>query len=106
MGRQQSVRWGRGRGNWTATGRDLAYALRACPQDAPEPPLTANDRHQQLPANMKLTQPLNPRATHGNTLVMRSPRRSQGRLRSAGVRLKPGLSLRADAGGLHKPGSA
>jgi hypothetical protein len=30
----------------------------------------ASDRHQQQPANMKLAQALNPRATHGNTLVM------------------------------------
>ena len=43
----------------------------ACPRDAPELPSTANDRHQQQPANMKLARALNPRATHGNTLVMR-----------------------------------
>jgi len=39
---------------------------------APELPSTANDRHQEQPANMKLARALNPRATHGNTLVMRS----------------------------------
>jgi len=43
-----------------------------CPRDVPEPPSTANDRHQQPPANMKLARALNLRATHGNTLVMRS----------------------------------
>jgi hypothetical protein len=43
----------------------------ACPRDAPEPPSTANDRHQQQPANMKLAEALDPQATHGNTLVMR-----------------------------------
>jgi hypothetical protein len=42
------------------------------PRDAPERPSTANNRRQQQPANMKLAQALNPRATHGNTLVMRS----------------------------------
>jgi hypothetical protein len=41
------------------------------PRDAPELPSTANDRHQQQPANMKPARALNPRATHGNTLVMR-----------------------------------
>ena len=46
-------------------------ATGACPQDAPEPPSTVSDRHQQQPANMKLGRALNPRATHGNTLVMR-----------------------------------
>jgi hypothetical protein len=43
-----------------------------CPRDAPEPPSTANDRHQQHPANLKLARGLNLRATHGNALVMRS----------------------------------
>jgi hypothetical protein len=53
----------------------LAYALTsACPRDAPDLPSTANDRHQQQPTNMKLAQALNPRATHENTLVMRSSR--------------------------------
>ena len=42
------------------------------PRDAPELPSTANDRRQQQPANTKLARALNPRATHGNTLVMRS----------------------------------
>ena len=50
---------------------NLAYALRTS-RDVPEPPSIANDRHQQHPANMKLGRALNPRATHGNTLVMRS----------------------------------
>jgi hypothetical protein len=31
----------------------------------------ANDRQRQLPANMKLARTSNPRATHGNALVMR-----------------------------------
>jgi hypothetical protein len=43
----------------------------ACPRDVPEPPSAANDHHQQQSANMKLARALNPRATHGNTLVMR-----------------------------------
>ena len=43
----------------------------------PELPSTANDRHQQQPANMKLRRALKPRATHENTLVMR---RSSGLL--------------------------
>ena len=43
-----------------------------CPRDVPELPSTANDRHQQPPANMKLERDLNLRATHENTLVMRS----------------------------------
>ena len=43
----------------------------ACPRDAFERPSTANDRHQQQPAKMKLPRALKPRATHGNTLVMR-----------------------------------
>ena len=45
----------------------------ACPRDVPELPSTANDSHQQQPASMKLAQPSSPRATHGYTLVMRSP---------------------------------
>jgi hypothetical protein len=48
----------------------LAYALRACPRDVPEPPSTANDRHQQQLVNMRPAQALNPRPTHGNTLVI------------------------------------
>jgi hypothetical protein len=42
------------------------------PPDAPEPPSIANDRHQKQPANMKLGWASNLRATHRNTLVMRS----------------------------------
>jgi hypothetical protein len=58
-----------------------------CPRDAPEPPSTANDRHQQHPANMKLGRALNPRATHENTLVMRSSRpTSRGRPNSGYMR--------------------
>lgn len=49
----------------------LAYALRACPRDVPEPPSTANDRHQQQLVNMRPAQALNLRPTHGNTLVIR-----------------------------------
>src|SRR5713101_1952958 len=30
-------------------GRAPGLALRACPRDAPEPPSTANERHQQQP---------------------------------------------------------
>ena len=44
----------------------------ACPRDVPEPPPTANDRHQQQPANMKPARPSSPRPTPENTLVMRS----------------------------------
>ncbi len=71
MNRQQSVRWGRGRRTRTAAGRDLAYALRACPRDAPELPSTANGRHQQQPVNLKLARALNPASNARNTLVMR-----------------------------------
>ena len=46
----------------------------ACPRDVPEPPPTANDRHQQQPANMKPARPSSPRPTPENTLVMRSSR--------------------------------
>jgi hypothetical protein len=38
----------------------LAYALQMCPRDVPEPPSTANDHHQQQPANMKLARALGP----------------------------------------------
>ena len=62
----------------TTAGWDLAYALRACPRDAPEPPSTANGRHQQQPVNLKLARALNRRATHGNTLVMRRSRNLAG----------------------------
>ena len=48
----------------------LAY--RCVPRDVPEPPSTANDHHQQQPTSMKLVQALSLRATHENTLVMRS----------------------------------
>src|SRR5262249_60639559 len=41
------------------------------PRDVPQPPPTANDRHRQPPANMKLARALNWRAAHENTLVMR-----------------------------------
>ena len=44
----------------------------ACPRDAPGWPSIANDRHQQYAANMELARALNLRATHENTLVMRS----------------------------------
>jgi len=44
----------------------------ACSQDAPELPSTAAGRHQQQPVILKLARALNPRAAHGNTLVMRS----------------------------------
>jgi hypothetical protein len=40
-----------------------------CPHQQPS---TANDRHQQQFANMKLAQALNPRATHESPLVMRN----------------------------------
>ena len=54
----------------------LAY--RCVPRDVPEPPSTANDHHQQQPASMKLVQALSLRATHENTLVMRSSVACQG----------------------------
>ena len=43
-----------------------------CPRDVPEPPSTANDRHQQEPVNLKLIRAFSPRPTHQNILVMRS----------------------------------
>jgi hypothetical protein len=52
----------------------LAYPLTGCPRDVPELPSTANGRHMQPPANMKLGRALNPRSPHENTLVMRSSR--------------------------------
>jgi hypothetical protein len=42
-----------------------------CPRHVPELPSIANDRHHQLPANIKLAPVLGSRATHGDTLVMR-----------------------------------
>jgi hypothetical protein len=42
------------------------------PPRCPEQPSITTCRHQQQPANMKLGQALNSRATHGDTLVMRS----------------------------------
>jgi hypothetical protein len=54
----------------------------ACPRNVPELPSAANDRHQQPPANMKLARTSGRRATHGNTLVMRS---SAATLPSAGA---------------------
>jgi hypothetical protein len=52
---------------------NLAYALRArAPEMPPEQLSITTCRHQQQPANMKLGQALNSRATHGDTLVMRS----------------------------------
>ena len=51
----------------------------ACPPDVPEPPPSANDRHQQQPANMKPARPSSPKPEHENTL-QRSP---SGRPRSS-----------------------
>ena len=48
---------------------NLAYALRT---RVPELPSIANDRHHQLPANIKLAPVLSSRATQGDTLVIRS----------------------------------
>ena len=50
----------------------LAYALRACPRGAPEPPSAASDRHQQQPVNLKLRRALNAASNARDTLVMRS----------------------------------
>ncbi len=55
--------------------KDQWAAQRACPRDVPEPPSTVNGHHQQQPMNLKLARDSDPRATHGNTLVMRSSRR-------------------------------
>jgi len=46
--------------------------ITACSRDAPEPPSTANDRHQQQPVNLKLARALNPASNARDTLVMRS----------------------------------
>lgn len=43
----------------------------ACPRDVPEPPSTANGRRKQHPPDLKEMRAWSPRATHGNTLVMR-----------------------------------
>jgi hypothetical protein len=61
------IRWGEGRRTRTTAGPDLAYALRACPRTV----INSQRPPRSLPANMKLGQALNPRATHENTLVMR-----------------------------------
>jgi len=50
----------------------LDGAAKACPRDVPELPSTANDHRQPHSPNPKETRALNPRATHENTLVMRS----------------------------------
>ena len=55
----------------------------------PLTPPTANDRHQQQPANMKLARALNPRATHGNTLVMLANSQDH---RTISVQLAPATS--------------
>ena len=53
----------------------LDYAVRACSMRVPE--MSPNRRQQPAiatsskPVNLKLAQALRPRATHGNTLVMR-----------------------------------
>jgi hypothetical protein len=55
------------------------------PRDAPEPPSTANDRHQQQSVNMKLARALNPTSNARDTLVMRGSRPTRrGRSRNAG----------------------
>ena len=42
----------------------MTSVLQACPRDVPEPPSTANGRHQQQPVNLKLARGSSPRATH------------------------------------------
>ena len=49
-----------------------AFGWMGRPRRVPELPSTANDRRQPHPLNLKETRALNSRATHGNTLVMRS----------------------------------
>jgi len=51
---------GEGRRTRATAGRDLAYALQACPRDAPESPSTANGRQQQQLVNVKLARALGP----------------------------------------------
>ena len=46
--------------------------MRPDPEHRRPGPSIANDRHHQLPANMRLAPVLGSRATHGDTLVMRS----------------------------------
>jgi hypothetical protein len=58
----------------------------ACPRDVPELPSTANDRRQLHPLNLKETRALSPRATLGNTLVMRS---SLGSDEGQGAKVQP-----------------
>ena len=50
----------------------LAYALRACPRDAPASPSAANDHHQQQLVNLKLAPGFEPATNARDTLVMRS----------------------------------
>jgi len=52
--------------------RVAAPTSTACPRDVPGPPSTSNARHQQQLVNLNVAPGLSPRATQGNTLVMRS----------------------------------
>jgi len=62
--------YGRSRGKFQGSWEVWPTHCRRVPPSAPEMPSTANDLRQQQPANMKLARALNPRATHGDTLVM------------------------------------
>jgi hypothetical protein len=65
----------RGGGHRTPEMRTVEAGLstrpRACPRDAPEPPSTANDHHQQQPVNPKLARALNSASNARDMLVMR-----------------------------------
>jgi alkylation response protein AidB-like acyl-CoA dehydrogenase len=60
-----------GREVWLELGKRGFLGLNVMPLERPS---TANGRHQQQPASLKLARALNPRATHRDTLVMRRSR--------------------------------
>jgi hypothetical protein len=101
-------------GNWDMSrlktdGRDqcpsMDWAVAACPRDVPELPSRANDRRHQHSLNLKARRAWNPRATHGNTLVMRrSPARGQSLDRHQVVS-DPGSELGAASRPHMRPGA-
>jgi hypothetical protein len=55
----------RARSEWAGGDQRRSMDLaRPCPQDAPEPPSTADDHHHQHPVNLMPARPLNPYAMH------------------------------------------
>jgi hypothetical protein len=75
----------------------LDGAAKARPRDVPELPSTANDHRHPHSLNPKETRALNPRATHENTLVMRSLRPTSRGNPNSGY-MRDNLAWRASAG--------